>query len=88
VLEPFAKYASDGFDPRSVGAEAALRIDQVVRTRRIVNWAQNSDVQNRMKNDIEDYLCDLRGRHHFGLTFDDIDRILEQCLDIARLRCP
>ena len=41
---------------------------------------------SRMKTAMEDYLFDLKDRYGFGLTLDDIDRILEECLDIARLR--
>jgi hypothetical protein len=35
---------------------------------------------------IEDYLFDLKGRHGIELTFEDIDRVLEMVLDIARTR--
>jgi type I restriction enzyme, R subunit len=86
LLETFAKYPANGFDPRAVGAEAGLAIDRIVAERRVVHWDRNPDVQNRMKTAIEDYLFELKDECGFELTLDDIDRILEQCLDIARLR--
>ena len=46
----------------------------------------NTDVQNRMMGAIEDYLFDLKEQHRIDLTFEDIDRILEMVLDIARTR--
>ncbi|HVC98530.1 MAG TPA: hypothetical protein VND64_32985 [Pirellulales bacterium] len=39
-----------------------------------------------MRNDIEDALHDLKSQTGLALTFDEIDQILERCLDIARRR--
>jgi type I restriction enzyme R subunit len=77
-----------GFDVRSIGADAALRIDEIIRARRIVNWTTNQDVQNRMKTEIEDYLHQLNDERGVSLDFDAIDWILERCLEIARVRYP
>ena len=86
VLESLEKYSNEEFDCRDVSAEAAIGIDQIVEENRIVNWENNPDVQNQMKTQIEDMLFDLKDKHSFDLTFEEIDTILEQCLDIARLR--
>lgn len=76
---------SDG-DLRQVAAETAARIDDIIVREKIVNWTTNTDVQNRMRNDIEDALHDLKANTGLALTFDEIDQILEKCLDIARRR--
>ncbi|MHB2027026.1 MAG: type I restriction endonuclease subunit R [Elusimicrobiota bacterium] len=87
LADIFAKYAEkNGFDPKDVGAEAGLRIDDIVRERRVVYWTHNADVQNQMKGAIEDFLFELKEKKGFDLSFEDIDRILEACLDIARAR--
>jgi len=86
LLDVFANYAEGSFDPRDTSADAGLNIDNIVQEHIIVNWANNTDVQNRMKGAIEDYLFDLKEERGFELTFEDIDRILELCLDIARVR--
>jgi hypothetical protein len=39
-----------------------------------------------MMGAIEDYLFDLKEQNGIDLTFEDIDRILEMVLDIARTR--
>ena len=69
-----------------MGAEAGASIDDLIQRRRIVNWTNNPDVQNQMKTDIEDYLFELKDEHGFDLTFEDMDSIMEQCLEIARVR--
>ena len=79
-------YATEGFEPRAVSSTASLTIDEIVQRNRIVNWTNNTDVQNRMMGAIEDYLFDLKEQYGIELTFVDVDRILEMVLDIARTR--
>jgi type I restriction enzyme R subunit len=72
-------------EPVSATAAAALRIDDIIREHKIVNWTKNSDVQNQMQTAVEDYLHELEGAG-VDLSFDEIDLVLEKCLDIARRR--
>ena len=48
-----------------------------------MDWIHNADVQNRMKTEIEDYLFNLKEEHNISLTLEDIDQILDHCIDIA-----
>ena len=75
-------------DAADISADAALAIDDIVNELCIVNWTTNSDVQNQMRTRIEDYLWDLKGAHQVDLTVDQIDLIMERCLDVAKVRCP
>lgn len=86
LQDVFAKHTDDGFEPRTASTTASLAIDEIIQQNRIVNWTNNTDVQNRMMGAIEDYLFDLMEQHRIDLTFEDIDRILEMVLDIARTR--
>ncbi|KPK90627.1 MAG: restriction endonuclease subunit R [Anaerolineae bacterium SM23_ 63] len=69
-------------------ADAALAIDKVIERNRIVNWTNDIDTQNRMKNEIEDLLFELKDQAGIEITFEDMDAIMEQCLDIAKVRRP
>ena len=84
VRESLSRFA--GLDAADVGAEAGLQIDEIIQARRIVNWTNNSDVQKQMETDIEDYLFELKDELGFDLTFEEMDNIMERCLDIARAR--
>lgn len=86
VLEPLGRHAAEPGEGRELSADAALRIDEIVRAERIVSWTTNADVQNRMKNLIEDYLHELKDETGLPLSFEDIDEILEKCLDVAKRR--
>ncbi len=86
LQDVFTEYGNDGFDARAASTDASVAIDDIVQQNRIVNWNNNADVQNRMMGAIEDYLFEMKEQYDVDLTFEDIDRILEIVLDIARTR--
>jgi type I restriction enzyme R subunit len=67
-------------------AEIALKIDEIILSRSTVSWQYNSDIQNRMRDGMDDYLFDLRDRGEISLTTERIDQIIEESLTIARMR--
>ncbi|MDD5140547.1 MAG: HsdR family type I site-specific deoxyribonuclease [Verrucomicrobiales bacterium] len=71
-----------------VAAEIAVRIDDAIASRRVVDWVTNLDVQNEMRNAIDDLLYDLKAEHGIALTTEDMDAIVERSLDIAKNRYP
>ena len=86
--ERLAKHGREGLDLVALRTEASLKIDDIIREFRIVNWENNADVKNRMRNAIEDYLFEQKDEHGIDLSFDDIDDIMEKCLEIAKVRYP
>jgi len=72
--EVFSRYADNGLEPQAAGVAAGVKIDELIQGLRIVNC------------DIEDFLFDLKEEHGFDLTFEEMDSIMEQCLEIARVR--
>ncbi|MBW2036396.1 MAG: type I restriction endonuclease subunit R [Deltaproteobacteria bacterium] len=88
IKETLARFdkGDDEFDDAI--ADAALAIDEVIERNRIVNWTSDIDTQNRMRNEIEDLLFDFKDKEGIEITFEDMDAIMEQCLDIARVRRP
>ena len=86
LQEVFSDRTDQAANARDIGATVSLAIDDIVQEHRIVHWTRNTDVQNRMKLAIEDYLFELMERENLELSFKEIDRILESVLDIARAR--
>jgi len=85
VLEP---HTGDSSALEGQSADASLAIDKIIGDRRIVNWTENADVQNRMRQEVEDYLFEFKDGTGIDLTFEDIDRIMDECLEIAKVRQP
>ena len=69
-----------------LAVEAALRIDEAIKTLRVVNWVHNVDVENQMRNAIDDILYDASHEKGVDFDFERLDRIADQCLTIARAR--
>ena len=80
--------ASSKEDVAQVAAQIGLKVDEIVDHLKIVNWVSNPDVQNRMRQAIEDYLFEVNQGSSLGLSFDEIDAILDDCLEIAKERRP
>ncbi len=88
IREILESHKGDGIDIVNTATEASLAVDGIIMNMRIVNWATNTDRQNQMRNKIEDRIFELQGKYGFNLTFDEIDSIMDQCLDIAKVRVP
>ena len=70
-------------------AEAAETMLGIISRRRVVSWTQRDDIQNEMRNDLDDFLFDVMrdGKGH-PLTPDSMDEIIDRILGIARARLP
>lgn len=88
VRERLSSAADSAVDSTALGVETALKIDEIIEKNRIVEWTRNADVQNQMRNQIDDYLYEVKGRKGIPLSTDDIDDIMEQCLDVAKVQKP
>jgi type I restriction enzyme, R subunit len=88
INEILKETVEEDIDFENISSDAALGIDEIIHKNKIVNWTINIDVQNRMKNKIEDFLFELKDRNEFELSFDDVDKIMDECLEIAKVKYP
>jgi type I restriction enzyme R subunit len=63
-------------------------MDKLIRANRVVDWTSNLDVQNQMRNEIDDFLYEMKELNEIDLTLEDIDFITESTLTIAKARYP
>ncbi len=74
-------------DSNKTAAKAALKIDRIIEENMTADWASNRDVQNQMKNQIEDYLYALKEAYGIDLSHADLDLILDKSIEIAIDSC-
>lgn len=67
-------------------AQIAISLDSIILGNRIVNWTADMDIQNRMRTEIEDDIFDRSDAMGFDISFDQMDDILNRCLDVAKVR--
>ena len=69
-----------------MAADVAVQIDEIIQQRLKVDWRADPDVQNAMRNAIDDLLYEVRSKGGMPLSAQDMDGIIERALDIARAR--
>ncbi|NJM23033.1 MAG: type I restriction endonuclease subunit R [Richelia sp. SL_2_1] len=71
----------------TISAEAALTFYNIIHNHVIVDWINNENIQRNMMNDIDDYLYDvLRDQHDIHFNQDEMDKIIQESLQLARRR--
>lgn len=88
IKEVLARFVLADPSLDDVIADIAIEVDQIIDKNRVVSWVNDLDVQNQMKNQIEDGLFEFKDRAGINVSLDDIDSILDQCLSIAKVRKP
>jgi type I restriction enzyme R subunit len=86
VNDLFGKLKAQPPNARKIAIEAALEIDRIIQDCKVVDWASNLDVQNEMRNRIDDYLYELKNKRGIELSFDEMDFIIESSINIAKTR--
>ena len=64
----------------------AIELQQIVARRKVRDWTRNYDIQNAMRNDIEDYFYNARDAHNLAVSPADMDRILDAIVELAKQR--
>ena len=81
-----SKQSNKKLTPDDILSEAACHVEDIIRKHSIVGWRDNTDAQNRMRNDMDDYLFDLQSQHSIELSLDQMDAFIETALRISRNR--
>ena len=72
---------------KSISADIAIAADEIIIKHIVVDWQIKIDVPKRMFHLIGDYLIDeVRDKYHLQMTFEEIDSIAEQIVDVAKIR--
>ncbi|MCX2679618.1 type I restriction endonuclease subunit R [Galbibacter sp. EGI 63066] len=77
---------------QNIAAVMAEGIDQVIKSivfengKPVIDWVNKSDIEGRIKIDIDDYLFDLKTQQDIELPFDLIDELVEEGIKVAKLK--
>jgi type I restriction enzyme R subunit len=89
IRETAGNYYTDAEQSRLMGiaSEMALKIEQIIEKHKIRDWVRNTDIQNKMKAEIEDYLFDeVEARHNVKIDTTMLDEILDRLIELAKYR--
>lgn len=77
---------------QNIAAVIAENVDNVIKTvvfengKPIIDWVNKSDIEGKIKIEIDDYLFELKARLDLELPFDLIDEMVEEVLKMAKLK--
>jgi type I restriction enzyme R subunit len=84
---PYGKEAVPGVaDLDQIRAEMSLRMEEIIRKEAVVRWRDSTDAQNRMRNEMDDFLFELQSKRGITLSLEQMDSLIESCLRIAHNR--
>jgi type I restriction enzyme R subunit len=91
-METFNQLKITDYELRDTVLETAIVIDNIIRKyaidneKPVIDWQTKTNLTGKMKIEIEDYLIDeIRRTKGVPLTFDDIDRIIDSAVEVAKL---
>ena len=87
-VEELKEKVPDQEQLKGIAADIALTTDAIIQKHLVVDWQrQGSDVPKKMMLYIGDYLIDeVRDKYQLKLSFEEIDRIAEQLVEVAKIR--
>lgn len=72
---------------KTISADIAIASDEIIQNNIIVDWQTKVDISKKMTHLIGDYLIDeVRDKYSIPISFEEIDRIAEQIVDVAKIR--
>lgn len=87
VNEEFVEKFDDVDIRKHIAVDAALMIDETILRLTKVDWQNHIDISKKMIHLIGDYFIDeVRDKYQIPMTFEEIDKIAERCVEVAKLR--
>lgn len=77
---------------QNVATELSLGIEDVIRSiviqndQLVVDWQGKPDIEGKIRIDIDDYIFDLKSKYDIEFSFDDIDKVVEDVLNVAKIK--
>lgn len=87
LKEEMAKKIGDAEISKAIAVDIAGAGDEIIKGLVVVDWTDNIDIPKKMIHQIGDYIIDeVRDKYRLSLSFEEIDRISERIVDVAKIR--
>jgi type I restriction enzyme R subunit len=93
TIEALSQNFTDQTISKHVSIQTALQIDDLIQKyvldngKPIVDWQYKTNITGKLLIEIGDYLIDeVRDKYNVELSFMEMDKIAESCIEVAKLR--
>ncbi|AMS27561.1 restriction endonuclease subunit R [Bacteroidetes bacterium UKL13-3] len=93
TVEALSEKIQDNVVRKEVATQTALQIDDLIQDsvldngKPIIDWQYKTNIIGKLLIEIGDYLIDeVRDKYNVDLAFKDMDKIAEDCIEVAKIR--
>ncbi|MCO5231951.1 MAG: HsdR family type I site-specific deoxyribonuclease [Chitinophagales bacterium] len=93
TVEALSEKIQDNIIRKEVATHTALQIDDLIQDsvldngKAIIDWQYKTNITGKLLIEIGDYLIDeVRDKYNVDLSFKDMDKIAEDCIEVAKIR--
>lgn len=93
TVEALTEKIQDNIICKEVATKTALQIDNLIKEsaldngQPIIDWQYKTNITGKLLIEIGDYLIDeVRDKYNVDLSFRDMDKIAEDCIEVAKIR--
>ncbi|MBU2650475.1 MAG: HsdR family type I site-specific deoxyribonuclease [Bacteroidetes bacterium] len=93
TVEALSEKIQDNIVRKEVATQTALQIDDLIQDsvldngKPIIDWQYKTNITGKLLIEIGDYLIDeVRDKYSLDLSFKDMDKIAEDCIEVAKIR--
>lgn len=93
AVEAFSEKIQDNIARKEVATQTALQIDDLIQQavldngKPIIDWQFKTSITGKLLIDIGDYLIDdVRDKYHVDLSFKEMDKMADDCIEVAKIR--
>ncbi|MBM3453705.1 MAG: type I restriction endonuclease subunit R [Bacteroidetes bacterium] len=93
TVEALSEKIQDNMVRKEVATQTALQIDDLIQNsvldsgKPIIDWQYKTNITGKLLIEIGDYLIDeVRDKYNLDLPFKDMDKIAEDCIEVAKIR--
>ena len=74
-------------DETDIFVKAALKIQEIIESHKVVNWKNNPDIHKQIVLEIGDFIYDeVKDKLPAAITFSEVDKLSEEMLSVAKTR--
>lgn len=92
-VEALSEKIQDNIVRKEIATQTALLIDDLIQNsvldngKPIIDWQYKTNITGKLLIEIGDYLIDeVRDKYNVDLSFKDMDKIAEECIEVAKIR--
>lgn len=93
TLEALVNKIQDSVIRKEIATQTAVQVDELIKdavldnNKPIIDWQIKTNITGKLHIEIGDYLIDeIRDKYNVDLTFPEMDKIADDCIEVAKIR--